>query len=248
MEQESFSKFRHKAIHELMDLNELCEREFRISSWPRWEYDLDGGTLTFSEDGVPKVVASIQVVGTTSVSGGTWLWGWANESLTPKVTTQLAEVRTFGEAEKISDLTNAELPDDEYLGWAMTAVTAKVLGAKGAYRCPGENGFVYVVYSSIGFADAAPSPTIPCSDEIKCADHGRGFATYACEHLVSNPAQAWHSTAPDEQSKWPDAWCDACDAFFQKESEWNERNESRSKIKLLCHHCYERLRSKEKAN
>jgi len=110
----------------------------------------------------------------TSISGGTWLWGWANESLTPRVTTQLAKVRAFGEAENISELTNAELPDDEYLGWEMTAVAAKLLGAKGAYRCPGKNGFVYVVYSSIRFA---PSGATSDGQLVECSHHTKGFAT-----------------------------------------------------------------------
>jgi hypothetical protein len=242
MEPEQFSKFRHKALHELMGLNKLCEKEYRISSWPKWEYDLDRGTLAFTQDGVPKVLASIQVVGTTSVSGGTWRWGWANESLTPKVTTQLAKVRAFGESENISELTNAELPDDEYLGWGMTAVAAKLLGAKGAYRCPGENGFAYVVYSSIGFA-ASEAKTANRPKHVECTDHGTGFASYVCEHLASKPTQEWFSRQVDEEHKWPDAWCLACDSFFQEQGEWNEKNESKIKIKLLCHHCYESLRS-----
>jgi hypothetical protein len=102
MEREQFSKFRHEAVHELKDLNDLCEKEYRISSWPNWEYDLARGTLAFT-----------QVVGTTSISSRRWRWGWANESLTPKVTTLIAKVRAFGDAENIPELTNAKLPDDE---------------------------------------------------------------------------------------------------------------------------------------
>lgn len=41
------------------------------------------------------------------------------------------------------------LPDYEHLGWELTAVTARILGAKGAYRCPSDNGFFYVVFSDI---------------------------------------------------------------------------------------------------
>jgi hypothetical protein len=59
MEREQFSKFRHEAVHELKDLNDLCEKEYRISSWPNWEYDLARGTLAFT-----------QVVGTTFPAGG----------------------------------------------------------------------------------------------------------------------------------------------------------------------------------
>jgi hypothetical protein len=242
MEPEQFSKFRHKAVHELMDLNELCEKEYRISSWPKWEYDFDRGTLAFTQDGVPKVLALIQVVGTTSISGGTWLWGWANESLTSKVTAQLAKVRAFGEAENISELTNAEQPDDEYLGWGMTAVAAKLLGAKGGYRCPGENGFVYVVYSSIRFAHSDASATSD-GQLVECSHHTNGFATYICEHLLANPAQEWFSNKPDEEQLWPDAWCAPCEALFLEQGEWNDKNQSRREIEMVCHHCYENLRS-----
>ena len=170
------------------------------------------------------------------------MWGWANESLPPSVTKAVAKVREFGQAENIAKLTEAELPDNEYLGWEMTAVAAKLIGAKGAYRCPNENGFVYVAYSSIGFAGSG-GDIAAGSNQVECTDHGTGFATYACEHLVSNPAQLWFSRKADEEHKWPDAWCAACDAFFQEHGEWNEKNESKLKIKLLCHHCYERLRA-----
>jgi hypothetical protein len=245
MEPEQFAEFRHSAVHELMRLNELCEEEFRIGSWPRWDYNLERGTLTFSENGTPKVLASIQVIGTTSVSGGTWMWGWANESLPSNVTKAVAKVREFGEAGNIEELTEAELPDNEHLGWGMTAVAAKLLRAKGAYRCPATNGFVYVTYSSIGFAPTDGETAIG-SKQVECTEHGTGFATYACEHLVSNPAQGWYSREPDEEHKWPDAWCSACDTFFQEQGEWNEKNESKTKIQLICHQCYERLRSQRR--
>lgn len=153
MEAEEVLDFRHQAVHELMRLNELCGREFHISAWPRWDYDLDRGTLTFSEDSLPKVVALIQVIGTTSISSKTWLWAWANEYLPPNVKKAVEEVRAFGERENIPELIKAKLPDDEHFGWEMTAIAAKILGAKGAYRCPDDNGFVYVVYLSIGFVN-----------------------------------------------------------------------------------------------
>lgn len=243
MEPKQFSEFRHLAVHELMRMNDSCEEEFHVSSWPRWDYELERGTLVFSADGMPKVSASIQVVGTTSVSAGTWLWGWANDNLPPNVTELAQKVREFGRTENIVELTKTELADDEYLGWEMTAIAAKILGAKGADRCPGEDGFVYVVYLSIGFATTnGDNPT--GSKLVECEDHGSGFAAFVCKHLHLNPIQEWFSREPDEEHKWPDAWCSTCDAFFQEQNEWNEKNESKIEIQLICHHCYERLRSR----
>jgi hypothetical protein len=244
MEPQQFSEFRHAAVHELMRLCDSCEEEFHLSSWSRWDYDLKRGTLTFSQDGVPKVRASIQVIGTTSISGGTWMWGWANDSLPLNVTKEVAKVREFGATENIPELKEQELPDDEHLGWGLTAVAAKMLGAMGAYRCPGENGFIYVVYLSIGFV-VSDGDKATESNQVECDDHGSGFAAYTCEHLVSNPDQKWFSQEPDEEHKWPDAWCADCELLFQEQGEWNDKNVPKRKIKLLCHHCYEKLRSRE---
>ncbi len=244
MNTEEFSAYRHEAVHRLMRLNEECEKTFQISSWPRWDYDLEAGTLTFSKDGIPKVIASILVAGTTSISGGTWLWGWANRNLPAKVTTLVGSVRAFGEGEGVAELTKEDWPDDEHLGWELTAIAARLLESKGGYCCPVDNGFVYVVYSSLRFADELV-PKKPGTRKIECDTHGSAFTTYVCEHLVANPAQEWFSREPDDTNQWPDAWCAICDGYFQEEGEWNEKNESKLSVKLLCHHCYEGKRSLE---
>jgi hypothetical protein len=245
MTEEQFRKFRHEAVHALMRLNEDCENKFRISSWPRWDYDLERGTLTFSQDDVPKVVASIHLVGTSSNTSGTWLWGWGNGSLPAAATEALKAVRAFGEEEGVVQLTSARVPDDEYLGWGMTAIAAQILGSKGGYRCPGSDGFIYVVYTELRFA--ADEPCVDSGKkQVECKIHGSGSQAFVCEHLLSNPAQEWFSEAPSQTNQWPDAWCSVCDAFFQDEGEWNANNESNLKIKLICHQCYEKFRSKEK--
>jgi hypothetical protein len=51
----------------------------------------------------------------------------------------------------------------------------------------------------------------------------------------------FETTAEDD--RWPDAWCATCEGLFQEQGEWNEKNESKIKIKLACYHCYEKLRS-----
>src|SRR5215471_15696191 len=92
LNEHEFSEFRHESVHRLMSLNESCESAFRITTWPRWDCDLDGGTLTFSDAGVPKVIATIQVVGTTSPSSNTWLWSWDYDSLPECVKSRIGEV------------------------------------------------------------------------------------------------------------------------------------------------------------
>lgn len=81
----------------------------------------------------------------------------------------------------------------------------------------------------------------PMSDDamVSCDAHGEAHATYVCEHLAGNPVQRWHSAAPSEDNRWPDAWCSQCNVEFLKEGEWNERNEEGLVPRILCHMCYE---------
>jgi hypothetical protein len=153
MTPEEFWQFQHDAFHELTKLNEQCRQLFRLGEWERYDYDLERETLTFSHGGTPRVVASIQVVGTTSESAGNWLWGWANGYLPDAVTQMVDRVRAFGDKENIPELINAYGNDAEDFGWAMTAIAAKVLGCRGGYRCRGTNGFIYFVLTDISFAD-----------------------------------------------------------------------------------------------
>jgi hypothetical protein len=76
-------------------------------------------------------------------------------------------------------------------------------------------------------------------DAVECGQHGKAHATYVCRCLVAQPVQRWHADPPDEDTPWPDAWCSACNAAYEREGQWNQRNEGAAQIALLCHHCYE---------
>ena len=247
MSPEEFEEFRAQTFDSLVQINELCKQEFRIGSWQRWDYELEAGTLTFSNDGVPRVMATIQAVGSTSNKSGTWMWGWANQSLPAKVTDQLYRLKQFGERENLSQLTEATFTADEELGWEMAAIATRILEGKGVYRCPSKNGFLFLVFMDICFIDTdrrSESKRAAARAEIKCASHTAGFETFVCQHLVENPSQEWFSDTSTESNPWPDAWCTICNEAFKEQGEWNGQNEWRMKIKLLCHRCYEAARAK----
>ena len=128
--------------------DELREH-YGLSTWPRWDWDQDSGELVFSDNGVPRVVAKIQFVGTISTETGTWLWSWANRSVERHLVKDVREVRKFGEAHGIPQLTTDKWDADETDGWEMTSIAAYVLQAKGAYRTPRENGFTYLLINEI---------------------------------------------------------------------------------------------------
>jgi hypothetical protein len=122
---------------------------FSLGTWERYDYDQDAGTLTFSSGGQPRVVASMNVVGSTATATGTWLWSWDNDSILPQVSHCMHRVREYGEAHGHDKLVTAKWPGDERDGWEMAAIAALLLEAEGAYRAPSERGALFMIMTCV---------------------------------------------------------------------------------------------------
>ena len=143
-----YATWREEAFGTLKDKQARIAEEYRLGHWPRYDYDLEAGRLTFSDDGKAKVACDVQVVGTVGKSD--WLWGWANATLPKACTDQVLAVRAYGEEHSIEELASASVKskDLQGLGWMLTAATVQLLGADGAYRPP--NG-LFMICRSLTF-------------------------------------------------------------------------------------------------
>jgi len=123
---------------------ELLERALQLGKYKRWDWDQQMAKLIFSNDGDPGVICDIAFVGSVSTVSNTWLWSWANFSLTATVRNPMEEVREFGEERDFPKLTVPKWPAEEVDGWEMSSVAAEVLRAQGIYRTPGQNGYTFL--------------------------------------------------------------------------------------------------------
>ena len=123
---------------------DLLEKNFQLGEHKRWDWDQDKAQLVFSNDGVPAIWCEIAFVGSISTTSNTWLWSWANFSLTEAVRTPLEKVREFGENRDFPKLTVPKWPAEEVDGWEMASVAVQVLRAPGVYRTPSQNGFAFL--------------------------------------------------------------------------------------------------------
>jgi hypothetical protein len=150
---EEYEEFRHACIHESMAKNEVWFGQYKINSWPRWDYSMEEATLTFSEEGTAKVICNMQVVG--SSQGDSWEWSWGNANFPDVCRQSMHEVKTFGAEKQWHKLTNLFLENNEYLGWECAAIANHVLNGVGAYRCPSDSAgdYVYLVILSSRFVN-----------------------------------------------------------------------------------------------
>lgn len=150
---EDWEAFVASCRESLGNLQSLLESRFGIGGYERYDYDQATKQIVFSNQGVPGVIADIEVVGTFSRSSGSWMWSWANFSLLPKVRTRIRRVRTLGEKRSFPRLTTYLWPADVCDAWDMAAIAAHVLRAQGVYRSPGEFTDLFMTISKIRLAD-----------------------------------------------------------------------------------------------
>ncbi len=146
---EWYADWKRDALDQLWEKQDVQSRGFSLSQSPHWDCDLDAGTLTFFEGGAARAIADIQVVG--SANAKSWLWGLTNDHLPDDVVTDMEAVWQFGIDNGIEELRTQYLEADDLdaLGWAMTAVAVRILGAPGAFRAPTSNVTAFLLVKSI---------------------------------------------------------------------------------------------------
>lgn len=114
--------------------------EYDINSYEHWYYDHGIGAFHFKSDDGRNLYFKYVDVGSFSTKLNTWMWSWDNKSTPKHVAKGLEKVKSYGEENNFKDLSQGLLENgDEYTGWALTAVAAKLLNAIGAYRIPQEH-------------------------------------------------------------------------------------------------------------
>src|SRR5215470_14700765 len=149
---EAFEELVEAATNYLADCQHHLEQEYHLGKWSRYDWSQETRQLVFSDRGAPKVIADIQFVGSVSTETDTWLWAWDNDSVDPRLFEALLRIRQYGEAHGFPHLTTPRWYAHEVDGWEMTSIAAFLLRAKGAYRSPRENGFTFMIITSIGLA------------------------------------------------------------------------------------------------
>jgi hypothetical protein len=136
----------------LRDCQAALQTEYRLWEWPRYDWNQETRQLIFSENGVAKVIAEVQFVGSISTRSDTWLWAWANDTVDLPLSSSIRAVRDYGEKHEFDHLTTKKWHAHEVDGWEMTAIAALLLKARGTYRSPKDDGFTFMLMMDLHWA------------------------------------------------------------------------------------------------
>jgi hypothetical protein len=154
---DAYQKFLDKAT-DYFELNATrVNEEYQLGHY-HWDLDQASGKLVFSENGTPRVIARVQIVGSYSTSSHTWKWSWADDTVLKEMKKETEKVKRYGEQHGFKELTTSQFECDEDYAWTLITATAYVLKYKRAYRTSIDNGYMYMLISDIRWADDKLNP------------------------------------------------------------------------------------------
>ena len=157
MNESQFEQFLSDAAEAVQAKNDLLEQRHGIGHFARWNHDGDLGQLTFSTPGdAAALVAETTDIGSYSLKTKTWLWAWANESLTSGARAKADELKKLYEVTGMRVFIDAHFDCDEYLAWELAASSVEHLGGIGCYRGPVDHLWIFWSIDTIAIRDEGP--------------------------------------------------------------------------------------------
>lgn len=140
----------------LAALTEAHQGTWRFGQEANWGLNQDEGILrlTFADGMVAEAPA--QAVGSYSEADRTWMWAWGNPSIEESLKRASWRVRQYGEEHSIDRLLRAQWQADLEWSWSMTALTAKLCDAQGAYCGSAGPMRVFFTFGEVKLSKAQP--------------------------------------------------------------------------------------------
>ena len=128
-----------------------------------WSVDLSAGQVTFGDD----LRFPIQLLGTESHAGGTWLWAWANtgSNLPPALLHLVGWLRDYGAQFGIAEFTEPGFPLERADG-ARLALVASGLTGRPYYRGPYDGGALFFHLEDVPESPVAPERVLTVLGQV----------------------------------------------------------------------------------
>lgn len=150
MNEGDFEDFIARCVADAQRKNDALDAKHGLHSFARWDDDGDRQTLTFSNPGEPEVLeAKVTSIGSYSLQTQTWLWAWANDSLTEAAREKACQLKRLFERTGMRVFADAHFDCDEHLAWELAAAAVDELDSLGCYREPVGHLWVFVAIDAV---------------------------------------------------------------------------------------------------
>jgi hypothetical protein len=149
MTDEQFDAFIADALAELDAKQSALEKAFGLGHHERFDADLEGATLRFSNGGTAVAEATIVPVASFAPSNGTLLWWRMNRHLPEATRAHGYDHAALAAFTGVDLFAQRAIECDEDMAWEITAMACKHAGLEGAYVAPHGAGNLYLLIAAM---------------------------------------------------------------------------------------------------
>jgi hypothetical protein len=246
---QSFEDFKNQCVTDNMLLQLAFIKLYDINSYENWFYDHGTGAFRFESDDGRNLYFKYVDVGSFSTKTNTWNWSWDNNTTPKHVSNAVEKVKAFGAANNFEQLTKGLFEGDEYTGWEMTAISAKMLNSIGSYRISQAHLFIYFIFTN----ELTQEEFEGLKDKyVSCDKHISDKVAFVCHHLIENTGIGFHEAfdsdpGVEEEDEYQ-AWCNKCEKIRLKKGEWTDEAMVFANIKVVCNQCYFEIKERNQTD
>lgn len=144
MTDEQFDEFVDNCYNELEAKQNKMWKDYKLGLYDEYWFNQIKKTLQFKLDNAVKIEFKIICIGTWAHKGETWMWSWANNSMTDEYRKDSEELKTLIGKTGFDIFHLEGFNCDEVMAYELVAVSINYLNAIRMYRIPGETSHLYV--------------------------------------------------------------------------------------------------------
>lgn len=150
MTEAGFEQLVAKWLEDLRAKQATLQNVYGLGKFDRYDRDGDEGVIRFSNAGDDRtLVADATDIGSYSCETRTWMWAWANDSVSESGRAKSARLKTLADLTGMGLFREAHFDADEYLAWELAAAAVHHLGAVGCYRAPLDQLWIFLTIDDL---------------------------------------------------------------------------------------------------
>ncbi|MDD2376130.1 MAG: hypothetical protein PHD15_00510 [Clostridia bacterium] len=134
-----FDQFLDKCYKELENKQALLFSDYDLGKYDEFWYDQTTESIQFKKAGKVESEFIIIPIGSWSSKSNSWMWAWANTSITDELKLKSIKLKELAEYTGLKIFDKEAFEADEYRAHELTSIAVHYLNALGMYIVPSNN-------------------------------------------------------------------------------------------------------------
>ncbi|MBA2937418.1 hypothetical protein HZF08_03810 [Paenibacillus sp. CGMCC 1.16610] len=144
MTDSQFDEYLELCYENLQKKQEILLTEYGLGNFQEYWYDQETSKIQFKNEGKVMLEFSVVFIGSWSSESNTWMWAWANNSMTDQTRAQSSALKEIESITGIGIFTKQCFNCDEAMAHELTAFSVEHLKANGMYISPDGKSHVFM--------------------------------------------------------------------------------------------------------